>query len=43
MKDAKIMLLIKNVDVELAEKIQKLINEYNARKSLAKRVEDGKA
>jgi len=39
MKDAKILLLINNVDVELAQKIQKLINEYNA----AKRVEDGKA
>jgi len=39
MKDAKILLLIKNVDVELAEKIQELINQYNA----AKRVEDGKA
>jgi len=39
MKDAKMVLLINNVDVELAKKIQKLINEYNA----AKRVENGKA
>ena len=42
-KDPKIMLLIKNVDMELMQKIQKVINQHNARKSLAKRVEDGKA
>lgn len=34
MKDAKILLLIKNVDIELAQKIQKLVNEYNAAKAL---------
>jgi hypothetical protein len=30
MKDAKILLIIKNVDTELAAKIQKVINEHNA-------------
>ena len=38
-KKTKIMLLINNVDMELMQKIQKVINEYNA----AKRVENGKA
>jgi len=38
-KDPKIMLLIKNVDMELMQKIQKLINQHNA----AKRLENGKA
>jgi len=39
MKEPKIMLLIKNVDMELMQKIQKVINQHNA----LKRVEDGKA
>ena len=32
MKDAKILLMIKNCDVELAEKIAKVIGEHNASK-----------
>ena len=32
MKDAKIVLVIKNIDMELAKKIVKLITEYNASK-----------
>jgi len=35
----KICLLIKNVDIELMQKIQKVINQYNS----AKLVEEGKA
>jgi len=38
-KDPKILLLIKNVDMELMQKIQKVINQHNA----VKRVESGKA
>ena len=38
-KNPKIMLLIKNVDMELMQKIQKVINQHNA----VKRVESGKA
>jgi len=33
MKDAKILLIIKNVDLELAEKIQKLIATHNRAKN----------
>lgn len=32
MKDAKMLLIIKNCDVELAEKILKLVGEHNASK-----------
>jgi len=32
MKDAKIVLVIKNVDMELAKKIVKVIGEHNASK-----------
>ena len=39
MKEPKIMLMIKNVDMELMQKIQKVINEHNR----LKRVEHGKA
>ena len=31
MKDVKILLIIRDCSVELAEKIQKTINEYNVR------------
>jgi len=40
MKDAKTLLIIKNVDIELAKKIQILINDYNewkAEQNAAKR------
>lgn len=32
-KKPKICMLIKNVDVELMQRIQKVINEYNSEKS----------
>lgn len=32
MKDAKMLLIIKNCSIELAEKIVKVIEEYNAAK-----------
>jgi len=39
MKKPKMMILINNVDMELAKKLQKCINEHNA----LKRVKDGEA